>query len=361
MTKDYVIKKFIDWLFRVRPPEIYIFIAATSALGIIFGFDLIGEINISSGKGSLSAKMSSGTLVPAAILYFIAGVLGLSLVVSLFMAGNKFQNARKKELRKKVIVVEGRGLRDDNGKALIDAIPDSLVGQRQNYILDLRQRLDGVIIEPEKILPKIKAMRIAIQQMRSGSDRQDLTLVYGGLTSVPFIFLTGIELDDEGSIKTFDWDRNREKWRQIDGTDDKKRFEVQGIETIANQEDVVLAVSVSYPINDSDLSSTFDWPLVRMTLQEGSSDSHWSDEKQGALASQFLETVKKISGAGVKRIHLVLAAANSVVFLFGRRFDKRNLPSITVYQYERENIPAYPWGVEMPVAGKQDEAVVRTI
>jgi hypothetical protein len=53
----------------------------------------------------------------------------------------------------------------------------------------------------------------------------------------------------------------------------------------------------------------------------------------------------------LKRIHVVMAAPNSVVFNFGRRYDKRNLPELVVYQYERGQQPAYPWGVLMPVAG----------
>lgn len=60
-----------------------------------------------------------------------------------------------------------------------------------------------------------------------------------------------------------------------------------------------------------------------------------------------------------KRVHLVLAAPNSVIFTFGRRYDKRNLPEIIVYQYQRGEPIAYPWGVSMPVAGLDDAKVMR--
>ena len=45
------------------------------------------------------------------------------------------------------------------------------------------------------------------------------------------------------------------------------------------------------------------------------------------------------------------SAQNSVVFRFGRLYDKRNLPEIAVYQYQREEDPPHLWGVLMPVAG----------
>jgi hypothetical protein len=113
-------------------------------------------------------------------------------------------------------------------------------------------------------------------------------------------------------------------------------------------------------IVDDNLRSTFpSLPIVRLALDGGSPHSHWSDSKQGELADQFLRAVIRLSGQGVRRIHLVLAAPNSIVFRFGRSYDKRNLPSVTVYQFENGSIPAYPWGVDMPVGGTSRAAIVR--
>jgi hypothetical protein len=122
--------------------------------------------------------------------------------------------------------------------------------------------------------------------------------------------------------------------------------------------EVVLALGFSYPINDADLETTFSLPTVRLTLEGMSSDGHWSQRKQNRLAQDFLEIAKRLSEKGVERIHLVLAAPNSVVFTFGRRYDKRNLPQIVVYQYQRGANPAYPWGVLMPAAGVERAHVV---
>jgi SMODS-associated and fused to various effectors sensor domain len=33
-----------------------------------------------------------------------------------------------------------------------------------------------------------------------------------------------------------------------------------------------------------------------------------------------------------------------MVFRLGRSYDKRNLPSVAVYQFENGSMPAYPWG-----------------
>jgi hypothetical protein len=175
---------------------------------------------------------------------------------------------------------------------------------------------------------------------------------------VPYTFLTGVLLDDEGSIVTYDWDRAQECWRLPDGEDDGAQFQVIGLDDISEMPEVVLALGFSYPINDADLETTFSLPTVRLTLEGMSSDGHWSQRKQNRLAQDFLEIAKRLSEKGVERIHLVLAAPNSVVFTFGRRYDKRNLPQIVVYQYQRGANPAYPWGVLMPAAGVERAHVV---
>lgn len=47
------------------------------------------------------------------------------------------------------------------------------------------------------------------------------------------------------------------------------------------------------------------------------------------------------------------------MFRFGRIYDKRNLPAVIAYQYERGETPPYPWGVKMPVSGAQEPELIR--
>ena len=241
---------------------------------------------------------------------------------------------------------------------LVDSIPDDVPGQRIQILLDLRKRMDGKVIAPEKALDDIVSAHRSLLQHQSGVNRSDLTTVYGGLTSVPYTFLTGVLLDDEGKIEVYDWDRSLEAWRTLNDEDDQSSFDVAGLDVQVPADEVVLALAYSYPVDAADLSSTFSQRVVRLTLQGMSSDGHWAERKQSRLAQQFLEVIKQLSAQGIKRIHLVMAAPNSVVFTFGRRYDKRNLPEIVVYQYERGQSPAYPWGVLMPVSGNERPSVV---
>ncbi len=88
-------------------------------------------------------------------------------------------------------------------------------------------------------------------------------------------------------------------------------------------------------------------------------DHHWSAAKQAALAMQFFDIARELCGTKVRRIHLVLAAPNSVTITRGRRYGKRNLPSLTVHQYENGSAEGNLWGVAMPVSNVRRAIIVR--
>lgn len=150
---------------------------------------------------------------------------------------------------------------------------------------------------------------------------------------VPFTFLTGYLLDDEGSgIKVFDWDRlGAGQWRMIQSDiDDGERLCI--VAALSNNaEEVVLALSISYTVDEVGISAAFPgMHVMHMKMDERSSNAHWSLEKQSALAEQFFQALKGLSSQGVKTIHLIIAAPSSVVFNFGRIYDRRLLQSAVV-------------------------------
>ena len=250
--------------------------------------------------------------------------------------------------------MEARGLRDTSGTPLVESIPSSWKGHRDQILIDIRQRIkDGEIVAPEAALADIISLTSDLRRREGGLDRNDFMLVYGGLTPVPFTFLTGVLIDDENSVRIFDWDRHAGAWRQLDGTDDGKRFKSAELSQVPDGiQEVALVVSVSYGVNANDVRAKVGKvPIVTLDLEDGSPNCHWSEEKQIALGKQFLNTVIGLGNRGVQRIHLFLAAQNSVVFRFGRLYDKRNLPEVVVYQFQRDETPPYPWGILMPVSG----------
>lgn len=343
--------KATDWWFRVSAIERFLIASGVGLLIAIFGgVHLIAEL-LRIALGAVPERYVSIQQTFDDVDLWIFGIALLMISAGIAFAIARFVEEAKFRSKKRVIVIEARGLRDDDGSSLFETVAKHHEGKVTPILLDLRNRLDGMVIHPENAIDEISATHRSLLQHQKDGDRADLTTVYGGLTSVPYTFLTGVLLDDEGNLVTYDWNRKEEAWRKIEGEDDGIEFQLDGLETLEDASDVLVALAFSYPIKDDDLKTTFKLPLVRLTLENMSSDAHWSQKKQNRLAQEFLELSKKLSAKGVKRIHLVLAAPNSAVFTFGRRYDKRNLPEIVVYQYQKGKAPSYPWGVLMPVSG----------
>ena len=353
----------IEWLFRRRSPALLIMRLGVTCLALAFGAGWILDVSLPFQHGQVEVGFNSAGGTPVNIVYAAAIIGVVLIVIGLVLEIVRYKAEQRRIARKKVIVVEARGLRDSSGSPLIDALPPMQEGHRDQILVDLRQRVkDGEIVEPEAALDDLSTLPADLRRRENGLDRSDLSLVYGGLTPVPFTFLTGVLVDDEGKVLIFDWDRHAEAWRELGGADDGKRFQIPDLTKVIpnGAKETALAVSVSYGVIADDVRARIgDMPVVELKLDGGSPDCHWSEDKQRALGQQFLDTAIDLSNLGVKRIHLFLAAQNSVAFRFGRLYDKRNLPEVIVYQYQRNATSPYPWGVLMPVCGIDKPAIVR--
>lgn len=353
---DHFMTSLIDFIFR-RPVlgmrlinwGVLLILATFTGFALTVGIPTEdGRINVSfdSGAGSPAVVLSLALAVGA--LLIIGGAVWILFDL-------------RRESRKQVLAIELRGLRDTSGQPLAAAVPKTISGRRVPLLIDIRQGADGALLAPEQALARLESLPHLIHQNSAGRDRQDLTLVAGGLAAVPFAFLMGVLLDDEDRVSLLDWDREREDWRNLDEPDDGERLEFSGLETVGAASEVVVAVSVSYPENRSAIARRFPGlPVVRLGLPTPAVDHHWSIAKQAAWAMQFFDIARQLCTTNVKQVHLVLAAPTSVAISFGRSYDKRNLPALTVYQYENGSPATYPWGVTMPVANSTKASVVHS-
>lgn len=281
------------------------------------------------------------------------GVFIVASVIVLFGLGLIFRDMRQ-ESRKKVIVIEARGLRDWQGQPLQSAVPSVLVGIREQVIIDLRQGvLDGQIVSADAALRRLTSLPDDIARRCGGLDRSDISFVLGGLAPVPLLFLLGVIVDDESRTLIMDWDRKQHAWRTLSEDDDGKRFVITGLDAVeAGKKRIALCVSASYDVVEADVRAVeVGVPVIKMELEGRGTNTHWSEMKQQQLAQQFLDTVMLLARQGVAEIALFLAAPSSLALRLGTLYDKRNLPRIEVNQYEQSDPIRFPWVVHMPVAG----------
>lgn len=299
--------------------------------------------------------------LPEVIRY---AIVALGAVLTLFGGRWAWISWRREDERKrrgKNLIIELRGLRNTIESPLIEAVPAAIKGVCEQVLMDIRQGIsDGKIENPAAALETITTELKALPMRFRGRDRQDVTIIYGGLAPVPFTFLAGAWLDDEGKILVMDWDRHADCWRMSDKTDDKRRFRIAGQEPISgNIQEVALVVSASYQIQKEDVRRRVGgMPIISMTLLSVADGAGWSLDQHRALGKQFFDVVKKLGGSGVRRIHLFLAAENRLVFHFGRLYDTRNLPEIAVYQYQRECAPPHTWAILLTANGVKNAEIL---
>jgi hypothetical protein len=352
---DHAARIYVDYLFRRRSPGVAL-VTAGVALIIAILTGLAFNLSFPIGGGLFKLSFSTDAGLGRVVMMGLLGLAILLVLIGLLRLRREF--AATDRLR--VIAIEIRGLRDWIGAPLVEAVPMTLRGRREPIVLDLRQKVeDGHIVSPERALTEMEALRPRLNTLEAGLDRRDVTHVIGGLAPVPCTFLLGVLADDEGPIRILDWDRHARTWRELSDADDGRRFTIRGADLVGSgTEAVILAVSASYKVDVAGaVAKVGERPLVELELEDASTESNWSDAKQRELARQFHHVVVKLANAGVRQIHLFLAGPSSLVLRLGMTYDKRLLPRLTVYQYERGEQPPFSWGIAMPIAGAPAQVV----
>lgn len=357
---NYFIRKATDWLFRKRSPALILLRVGSSLVltTLVGGFGLDIQYLTLTETFKFGVTNSDG---PSIILNVALYIGCLLIVFGVFWELHRYKHGLRVLSKQVVLSIEQRGLVNTVDSPLSSYSHEKYRGRNIiDSVIDIRDPLDnGNISNPEKIIPILLSMEHNIREKRNHVAAEYFKIVYGGIFPVPFSFLSGYLIDDESPIEILDWDRCLNVWRGLDGaSDDRESFVITAKR--ASRRSVVVAVSFSYLVDTEAIDAHFEgMTKIHMELQNKRFDNHWSARKQNRLATDFIEQIKSLMAEGYDDIHLVLACQNSVSFRFGQAYDRRNLPMITVYQYEKGNSIKYPWGVKIPVSTLSSPQVVK--
>jgi hypothetical protein len=277
-------------------------------------------------------------------------VIGTALLFGAWLVFQDTRDERAARERRRVLVVEQRGLQARFAAPLKDALPRGLVGQRVGKVIDTSPYFrDGALVEFAAAFMHVREARATLHQGLGDVEPSDVTAVYGGVAPIPLTFLTGTYFDDLSAAVIMDWDRASNAWRGLDGDDDGDCLSEPDLFLVpVGTEEVSLAISVSYEVDESAVQRLDDErPLLRMHMGRVEIGNHWSEAKQRRMAEAFARVMAKLADRGVLQVHLFLAAPNSVVFRLGRHLD-RNWPALQVYQREPGDTIRFPWSIRMP-------------
>ncbi|HCL3818672.1 SAVED domain-containing protein [Pseudomonas aeruginosa] len=272
------------------------------------------------------------------------GVGVLLIAVGLYFAWITFQDQRRKLL----IAIELRGLSQTADSPLQSAIPSLALGRRESIFIDVRQLVQGTTAQKQEAVNAVNLIPTRLKQLKDGRDRDDLSVYAGGLAPVPLLFLTGNLLAAESKIHWLDWNRKTSMWVSPDeGTD---LTDSLPINYEPAYQDVVLAFSVSYPIDRLELTAAFPGVrIVELKIENPVPGLVISEASVQRLMQDFMSSMAILKSKGANRVHLILAAPSILSIRLGSSYAGRNMPELIVYQYQqaqKEN--PYPWGGRMP-------------
>ena len=330
-----VVSQLVAWWTRPRNVGLRMMYLSVVALAGALSSGFLVQVQAGS-EYSVFISTAEGT--PAVILNAVTAVALFGFILGAVLAVHAHvQEARVTQVSR-VLVAELRGLVDTSDRPLTKAVPATMRGRIEDCLVDVRAQLTGVPDVPAA-LEELGALAKQVQRARGDTAREHVSVVAGGVL-----------LDDEGKVELMDWDRVEGRWKQLDQPDDGSRFQIEGLQDVAGPE-VVLAVSASYLADLAGIAQTFPGlPLVHLARPNAKPNTLWSREGQAALAAQFLDTLAELHNRGVQTIHLVLAASASLVLRLGSLYDIKNHPKLRCYEWKRDQIPAYPWSVQMPTA-----------
>lgn len=291
-------------------------------------------------EGQLATTNSEGWIDGSCI--FMGAVL---TIIGIWFSWSLFQDQR----RKRVIAIELRGLTQSVDTPLEAGIPRRVLGIREPLLIDVRNQIDGTDIQRQSAIDTVNFLPQRLKLAKDGRDRSDLTVYAGGLAPVPVLFLAGTLLASESSINWLDWDRKELRWiSPTDGVDVGALAPVDF--SSVSGEEIILAISLSYPIDKNELTVSFpNPPIVEMKLETTYPGRVFSETSIQNIMQQFMKTVAMLQGMGIRKIHLALAAPSVLTMRLGSCYAPRNMPEMIVYQYQRaQNENPYPWGIKMP-------------
>ena len=352
-----VVTRLTEWVTRPRSVGIaFLKYGSLLVLGTA-GADIAVKFARQTKEDGWSFSFGTGQGLPLWLTLVFAGT-GLLLIV----AGASILLAEhRRERRRRLVVIELRGLHASPDTPALDKVVPGFRGDRRHLPIDFRPQGLESRVDPAHLLERISSMRTALHTLVDGADKRNVQVAIGGLAAVPALFLAGMLIDDESHVHLYDWDRSAKCWRALDGADDSVRFlPLEGVPPTGAAEEAILVIEASYAVNEADVTASFtsSLPTVRLRVETPLADRFWSEQKQAALAAQFRDAVQQLSAAGVRRLHLVVAAPASLSIRLGMCYDRRLLPDVAVYQFEKGLTKPYPWGMQMPTVGRS-AAVVR--
>lgn len=184
---------------------------------------------------------------------------------------------------------------------------------------------------------------------------KDFKKAFTGMGAIPFTILMGsylseVEIDDYFEYKHSDgkyYVLKNKKWYQK--SNDFQRFVDNGAMQLRTCSEVVIAISVTREVIDTDLEQFRGVHIIKMKVDNPKDNIIITREQLNYYANEIIEKMEslKTTCIGVQKIHLVGAIPSCLSIEIGRRISLKSnrIPQVVSYHYIANNTPKYGWGI----------------
>lgn len=329
----------VMWLisFTWKKMAYKLILLATMGLGLVISF---------TGVDGTKYEISILNEIPNWLSF---ALIAISLMLILFEA--------VKDLKKKALIFTHLGITKSINFDIASARPfwDRLHIPDDNEINISRYVVNDSIVSPEEALKKTLHI-IEVLESKTKNKPEDIKLYYGGVVQVPLAFTAGTILDNTMFVDIYDWKRNGEKqgaYRLIKGKKDTSDLvQISEPEVHDLSSELAIEIALSYPINHQNtVDAVGEIPTLKITANSVGRDQFSSLSTQNEVCEKFHDIIDRYSQTNIKKIHVFIAAQNSMVFQLGRQLSRRVHKEVIVWQFEIQNEHQNPWGISISNKG----------
>ncbi len=319
------------------------------------GITQVAKFTITWAGQEYGISVATGD-APAYIAFTISSLLFVIALSGLVIVLTDWWREIKDDQDSRVLVIEGKGMNNQQSLPLKDSVEPKRV-QKETAYIDIGPYYEGqAVTTPELALREVCKIEENVAGRLKDSDPSKVSVAFGGILPVPLLFTAGYLLDDQTSISVYDWGRFGGKgWSLPDQSDNGNEILIEESDFgEATPTDVLFIISGSYKIDASDIEQFTSYAKVVATAASIGIDNFHSLPAQLRMVEQIIAKIHDLKNKGVQTIHFLIAASSSVVFRIGAHYDNRNFPECLVYQYQDRK---YPWAVRLNAIGKGPEIV----
>ena len=331
----------------VRTPSSFAITTGLAILALVYGFNVIATIDLNMPWLKIAASVSTAhilliwetRLIWFALLFIAGGILW-----SVFATLRQHKLDDEENNRKVAICVHLDAYNAVIPTPLLSVVPVEVKGKRIPITVQKRDALAGGH-KIEEVANSVLALQELVIQHGSGRDAADICVFAGGLAPVPLLFLLGNALEDERPTQWADWDRSKATWVLSKNGQRVSPWPMPDLETIT-EEEVVIQSGITYSIHSDGAGVAF--PGKRVLIWEPFEKIFQvvlDEESCVNICNDYKNMLHQLGSKGVKRVHFLLACSTALTMRLGSVTDPRNMPEVTVYQYDKSNPLIYPWGI----------------